>query len=167
MALGLTALSVLVVDDNAQMRTIIGTILSGAGVGRVYFAENGKRAVEMMAVENIDIIYLDYEMPQMDGLRTLRTLRRGPEEIRYTPVIMVTGHSDLPRISTARDLGVNEFLGKPVTTKAILARLEAVIMNPRPYVDAEAFFGPDRRRRKAGEGGPRRRASDGVVNLDC
>lgn len=158
---GLSALSILIVDDNAQMRTIIGTILAGAGVRRIHYAENGDRALQIVTSETIDVIYLDHEMPKMTGLQTLRALRGLPDDRRFTPVIMVTGHSDIPRITLARDHGVNEFLGKPVTAKALLTRLESVIMNPRPFLHTEAFFGPDRRRRRAADGaGPKRRASD-------
>jgi DNA-binding response OmpR family regulator len=77
------------------------------------------------------------------------------------PIIMLTGHSDRAHLDAARDRGVTEFLCKPVTARTILTRLETAIMNPRPFVDAPGFFGPDRRRtRPASYRGPFRRASD-------
>ena len=161
MTTGLRALSILVVDDNQQMRTIIGTVLAAAGVGRIYYAADGRAGLESLARYEIDVVYADYEMPTMNGLDFIARVRAQGGAARLTPIIMLTGHSDMLRLSAARDRGVNEFLAKPVTARNILLRLEAVIMRPRPYVQAPDFFGPDRRRRQSPDyRGPRRRASD-------
>jgi CheY-like chemotaxis protein len=165
---GLRALSILVVDDNEQMRTIIGTVLSAAGVGRLYYAADGRAGLDSLATYDIDVAYVDYEMPVMNGLDFIARARAQGGERRLTPIIMLTGHSDMMRLSAARDRGVNEFLAKPVTARNILLRLESVIMRPRPYIDAPDFFGPDRRRRQIpGYRGPLRRAADneGVLEL--
>lgn len=165
---GLRALSILVVDDNEQMRTIIGTVLSAAGVGRLYYAADGRAGLDSLATYDIDVAYVDYEMPVMNGLDFIARARAQGGERRLTPIIMLTGHSDMVRLSAARDRGVNEFLAKPVTARNILLRLESVIMRPRPYIDAPDFFGPDRRRRQIpGYRGPLRRAADneGVLEL--
>jgi len=165
---GLRALSILVVDDNEQMRTIIGTVLSAAGVGRLYYAADGRAGLDSLATYDIDVAYVDYEMPVMNGLDFIARARAQGGETRLTPIIMLTGHSDMMRLSAARDRGVNEFLAKPVTARNILLRLESVIMRPRPYIDAPDFFGPDRRRRQIpGYRGPLRRAADneGVLEL--
>lgn len=165
---GLRALSILVVDDNEQMRTIIGTVLSAAGVGRLYYAADGRAGLDSLATYDIDVAYVDYEMPVMNGLDFIARARAQGGETRLTPIIMLTGHSDMMRLSAARDRGVNEFLAKPVTARNILLRLESVIMRPRPYIDAPDFFGPDRRRRQVpGYRGPLRRAADneGVLEL--
>ncbi len=80
----------------------------------------------------------------------------------FVPVIMLTGHTHIDHVRQARDAGVNEFLAKPVSVKAIMTRLISVIEHPRPYVRTKAYFGPCRRRRGADEyRGPERRASGG------
>ena len=166
MADGLSAISVLVVDDNRQMRTIIGTVLTAAGVGKVYYAPDGKEALKLLSSTVIDIAYVDYEMPHMNGLDFISAVRTSDGPVRYLPIIMVTGYSDLFRLNSALNRGVNEFLGKPVTAKNILARLDAVIQRPRPFVHAEAYIGPDRRRRRNPHyRGPRRRMSDKAMVL--
>jgi two-component system chemotaxis response regulator CheY len=165
---GLGALRILVVDDNEQMRTIIGTVLAAAGVNRLFYATDGRHALDLLPHQQIDVAYVDYEMPVMNGLDFISRVRALPGDNRYLPIIMLTGHSDLPRLNAARDRGVNEFLAKPVTARNILLRLESVIMRPRPYIAASDFFGPDRRRRpQAGYAGPLRRAIDqaGVLEL--
>jgi DNA-binding response OmpR family regulator len=71
---------------------------------------------------------------------------------------MLTGHTSVERVRLARDAGVNEFLAKPVSVKAMLTRLTAVIEHPRPFVRTKVYFGPCRRRRGADEyRGPERR----------
>jgi len=158
---GLAALDLLVIDDNAQMRTIIGTVLTAAGVRKLHYAPNGRLGLQVLSQRSIDVAYVDYEMPVMNGLDFISAVRAMSTSDRYLPVIMLTGHSDLKRILSARDRGVTEFLGKPVTAKSILARLNMVILNPRPFISAPRYFGPDRRRKTLPNyGGPLRRASD-------
>jgi len=158
---GIEALHLLVVDDNDQMRTIIGSVLTGAGVRDIHYAPDGRKGLQVLASKNIDVVYVDYEMPIMNGLEFLSALRSSSKPYRFTPVIMLTGHSDRYRLNAARDRGVNEFLCKPVSARSIIERLSAVIYHPRPFVECATFFGPDRRRKtlEAYEG-PRRRHDD-------
>ena len=164
---GLAALDLLIVDDNAQMRTIIGTVLSAAGVRKLHYAPNGLKGLEVLHNTSIDVAYVDYEMPVMNGLDFISAVRAKTTSEKYLPIIMLTGHSDLKRILSARDRGVTEFLGKPVTAKSILARLSTVILKPRPFVSAPHYFGPDRRRKASSDyAGPMRRASDASLVLE-
>lgn len=161
MARGLAALRLLIIDDNAQMRTIIGAVLGGAGVGDLHYAPDGRKGLESLVRVKPDVVFVDYEMPELNGLGFLREARRLKTDERFTPVIMLTGHSDFQRLNAARDLGVNEFLAKPVTAKTILQRLGAVIFRPRPFVQSEHYVGPDRRRKVIPDyAGPLRRAAD-------
>lgn len=158
---GLSGLQILVIDDNAQMRTIIGAVLLAAGVRRICYAPNGKAGLEMLVRREIDVVFCDYEMPVMNGLAFIRAARKLGDAHRFVPIIMLTGHSDFHHILRARDAGMTEFLGKPVTARSILARLSAVILKPRPFVASADYFGPDRRRRRTEHyGGPFRRFSD-------
>jgi len=151
----------LVVDDNAQMRTIIGAVLGGAGVRRLHYAPDVMRGLETIRAIDIDVAFVDFEMPGLTGLDFISAIRNRESPHRFLPVVMLTGHSDLLRINGARDRGVTEFLAKPVSAVTILKRLESVIYRPRPFVDAASYFGPDRRRRQTpGYTGPLRRSSD-------
>ena len=168
MTAGLAALELLVIDDNAQMRTIVGTVLGAAGVRRLHYAPDGRKGLDVLGRAPIDVVFVDFEMPVMNGLDFLAAVRSSAGDQRFLPIIMLTGHSDLKRITAARDGGVNEFLGKPVTAKSILTRLNTVILHPRPFVVSPNYFGPDRRRRSSPDyAGPKRRASDAssVVEL--
>ena len=163
MATGLAALRLLVIDDNKQMRSIIGTVLTAAGVRELGYAADGAAGLQAVAAFKPDACYVDYEMPRMDGLDFISAVRALETDDRYLPIIMLTGHSDRLRLNAARDRGVTEFLAKPVTAKTILTRLSKVIFQPRPFIQAPRYFGPDRRRRvDPAHGGPWRRASDAI-----
>jgi CheY-like chemotaxis protein len=158
---GLGALGVLVVDDSAEMRTIIGTVLAAVGVRNLHYAGDGRQGLDVILDRPIDIAYVDCEMPVMNGLDFISRVRSLDSRQQYLPIIMVTGHSDLYHLNMARERGVTEFLAKPVTTISILNRLDEVILRPRPFVRTSNFFGPDRRRRRADDyDGPMRRKTD-------
>jgi CheY-like chemotaxis protein len=148
MADPLSQLRILIVDDNKQMRTIIGTCLAAAGVRELHYADDGRTALESMNESPVDCVYVDFEMPGMNGLDYVSRVRAMETGERFLPIIMITGYSDMAHLSLARDRGVTEFLRKPVTARDILMRLEAVILRPRAFVTTEAYFGPDRRRRR-------------------
>jgi CheY-like chemotaxis protein len=157
----LACLRLLVTDDNPQMRTIVGTVLNAAGVLDIHFAADGSQALEKLRRMDFDCIYVDFEMPQMNGIEFVQTMRSMDKRHRFTPVVMLTGYADRSHLTLARDSGVNEFLRKPVTARDILMRLEAVILRPRQFVTSPDYFGPDRRRsRPAAYLGVKRRAKD-------
>jgi two-component system chemotaxis response regulator CheY len=145
MSEGLDRLRVLVVDDNAQMRQLIGAILGGAGVRHLHYAADGRRGLDALADFRPDLVLVDDEMPVMRGLDFVGAVRAMPDPVRRLPIIMVTSHADAGRLQEARRRGVNYFIRKPVSAAEILKRLEAVLKNPRPFVDAKTYVGPERR----------------------
>jgi CheY-like chemotaxis protein len=154
-------LKILVVDDNAHMRKLVLTIFQAFGVKEIFEAGSGERAWTMLRDATPDIIVLDWVMEGMSGIDLVKKIRNDPSTPNpFVPVIMLTGYSSLDRVQEARDAGINEFLAKPVSAKAIMSRLVAVIEQPRPFVRTHVYFGPDRRRRADEEfKGPERRDS--------
>ncbi len=161
-------LKVLVVDDNPHMRKLVVTILQAFGAVQISEAADAQRAWIILRDASPDVIILDWMMEGMSGLdlvKQIRTAAASPNP--FVPVIMLTGHTHIDHVRQARDAGVNEFLAKPVSVKAILTRLIAVIEHPRPYVRTKVYFGPCRRRRGPEEyRGPERRSTDGDTALD-
>jgi two-component system chemotaxis response regulator CheY len=155
-------LKVLLVDDNHHMRVLLTEILRAIGVRHVFEATDGAEALQLMRAHPIDIIMSDLAMQPLDGIDFVRLLRNSPDSPNpMAPVIMITGHSTIKRVAEARDVGVNEFLSKPVTAKGVLERIGRVVENPRPFVRTGDYFGPDRRRRADPKyDGPKRRAAD-------
>ena len=165
-ATGLESLRVLLVEDNPHMRHILSTILSGVGVRQVREASDGDAALALMKSWPCDFVILDFRMRPMDGVdftRHVRTHQDSPNP--YLPIIMMTGHAERARVEEARDAGVTEFMVKPLTARAVLDRINAVIERPRPFVKCAGYFGPDRRRRAdPGYAGPMRRSNDNAVS---
>ncbi|MES2723544.1 MAG: response regulator [Pseudomonadota bacterium] len=159
----LEVLKILIVDDNHHMRVLLSEVLRAVGLQNIYEAGDGAEALQQMRAHPIDIVMTDLAMEPLDGIDFVRLLRNSPDSPnQMAPVIMITGHSTMRRISEARDVGVNEFLAKPLTARGVLDRLQKIIDHPRPYVRTDDYFGPDRRRKVDPKyDGPRRRAADG------
>ncbi|MEI9992112.1 MAG: response regulator [Rhizomicrobium sp.] len=154
-------LKVLVVDDSQHMRKLVVTILQAFGVLQVFEATDGESAWKLLRECNPDVVFMDWTMPEMTGIEVVKMVRTSSQTPNpFVPIIMLTGYTQLDHVRQARDAGANEFLAKPVSVKAVMSRLVAVIEHPRPYVRTKAYFGPCRRRRGKEEyRGPERRAS--------
>jgi two-component system, chemotaxis family, chemotaxis protein CheY len=160
----LKAIHVLLIDDNQHMRSIAAAVLQSAGVRTVLEAGDGAAGLDILRDPSIsvDLAIVDFNMLPLDGVEFTRLVRTSPTTTNpYLPIIMMTGHSEKSRVYEARDAGVTEFVVKPITAKAILDRIQAVIMRPRDFVKHESYFGPDRRRTNtANYTGPLRRSGD-------
>ncbi len=144
---GISDLKILVVDDNAHMRAILVTMLKSLGVRHVAEAKDGGAAFAALARWPADIAFVDLLMHPMDGLEFTRRVRNTETSPNpYLPIVMISSHADMTRVAAARDTGVTEFLVKPVTGKAVIDRLNAVIYRPRDFIRADDYFGPNRRR---------------------
>jgi CheY-like chemotaxis protein len=154
-------LTILVAEDNKPMRGLVREILEALGVGTILEAANGEAALKHLGAHAVDIVILDWNMEPMDGMELTRQIRTSPESAnQFVPIIMLSGHTERTRVLQARDAGVTEFMAKPVSVKALCARINAIIDSPRPFIRASGYFGPDRRRRALPFNGPDRRGED-------
>jgi DNA-binding response OmpR family regulator len=90
-----------------------------------------------------DVAIVDWQMPGLDGASFVRMVR-SPDTFPYPdiPVIMLTGHGERSRVIEAIKVGVNEFLLKPVSSKALFGRLVSVLTKPRQVVKSGDYYGP-------------------------
>ena len=147
----LDRLNVLTLDDNRNMRTLIESILLALGVRNIHEAHDVKQAFHDLQYFQADIVITDWNMEPLNGLDFVRMVREGEDSPNpYVPIIMLTGHSELHRVCEARDAGVNGFLAKPISAKALYSRLVSIIEFPRPFIRTKTYFGPSRRRRNVG-----------------
>lgn len=112
-----TKAKVMVVDDDAGTLRNIKSLLSD--MYDVVVANSGRKALEIIGMENPDIILLDYEMPLMKGPETMRHIRekRGFENI---PVVFLTGVNDRAQITAALAMKPTGYLLKPVNKEKLL-----------------------------------------------
>jgi CheY-like chemotaxis protein len=136
-------LRVLVVDDNAYMRTIVRNMLGHIGVKKVTEAGDGIAALENIHDVTPDVVILDWEMPLLSGPELVRIVRSpGVFPTPDIPIIMLTAHGEHWRIVESVKLGVNEFLCKPISAKALNDRLRSIVLKPRASVHMGTYYGP-------------------------
>ncbi len=166
---GLQPFKILIADDSSQMRDILTTMLRSAGAEGIREAIDGAEAYRALATFPADLALIDFNMAPLDGVAFTRLVRNSTDSPNtFLPIIMMTGHAERRRVHEARDAGINEFVVKPLTARSVMARIEAVVMKPRPFIRTSDYFGPCRRRvTRPGYSGPWRRAEDQhYVNLD-
>jgi CheY-like chemotaxis protein len=137
----------LVVDDEHYMRKVVRTLLMSIGLRTIYEAADGPAGLEIIRTMAPDVVILDWEMPGLDGADFVRMVR-SPSTFPFpdVPIIMLTGHGQRSRVIEAVQIGVNEFLLKPVSSKALQDRLISVLTKPRPLVKSGNYYGPAPRR---------------------
>ena len=112
---------VMVVDDDASMRALIGKLLRGVG-HEVFEATNGKQAFEMALDLRPQIMVVDWMMPEMDGIEMTRALRQ-TKIGRGIYILLLTSFEEDERLVQAFESGVDDFVAKPVNPRVLAARL--------------------------------------------
>ncbi len=114
----------LVVDDSKTVRTILSRTLKELGF-EVREAANGREALDLIEAEKtaMELILLDWDMPEMNGLDTLKQLRNTPE-FSSLIVVMVTAETEMDHIAEALEAGANEYVMKPFTKDIIVGKLQ-------------------------------------------
>lgn len=151
MALNLTKLKILVVEDHPAQAATIRAMLEGFGISRIDMAEDVEAAVRFLKAGTLyDLMLCDYNLGTINGLSLVKVVRADNNLTnRYMPIVMLTGDTRADRNILARDAGVNDFLSKPASPPVLLRTIQTVLERPRAYVDTKAgYFGPDRRRRQ-------------------
>lgn len=123
---GLADMNVLVVDDKSTMRSIIKRMLTSMGIRSVWEAGDGSEALKQIAQRRFDVIIIDWEMPVLNGLETIREIRNSMPLEHSLPVIVMSATPDPKRVQEAADLGVLFYLFKPFS-EAVLRERIAVI----------------------------------------
>ncbi len=117
------SLNVLVVDDSSVMRKmIIRTLnLSGVPLGEVFEAEDGRLGLELLEENWIDMLFIDVNMPVMDGMEML-TLVRSKPETRDLPVLIISTESNPQRINEINENRAG-FVHKPFTPETLREKI--------------------------------------------
>ncbi|MCU4707926.1 efflux system response regulator transcription factor AdeR [Acinetobacter pittii] len=114
---------ILVVEDDYDIGDIIEHYLTREGM-RVLRAMNGKQALEILAVQSIDLLLLDIKLPEMNGWDVLKRIRQNDNE---PPVIMLTAlDQDIDKVMALR-MGADDFVVKPFNPNEVVARVVAVL----------------------------------------
>ena len=118
-------MNILVVDDCQTTRKLLGHYLKSRGYN-VVFAENGLDALEKLGSNDINLILTDLNMPYMDGMELIKTLRSDPNWANI-PILMVTTENDDIEREKAFSSGVNGYVVKPITGDTISQNIKDIL----------------------------------------
>ena len=120
---------VLVIEDDAQLRSVMGIFLRSLGAQVLAEIADGKAALEHLTSQQNDrpdLILTDCQMPRMDGISLVRHLRARGDR---TPVIMISGQQDPRIVALAYAAGVDHYLPKPLTTDSLTMAIDQTFPN--------------------------------------
>ncbi len=113
----------LIVDDESDLRTLLGEILGMEGY-EIVTASDGEEAIEILGTESFNAVLLDILMPNKDGFEVLKHITKNHPR---TKSIMLTGYADLKSAVEAKRLGAAEFITKPYKLQTVLETLRRVL----------------------------------------
>jgi CheY-like chemotaxis protein len=142
--LDLRRLSVVVLDDIANMRRLLGEVLRGLGCGQVYECATTDAALQLVLFARVDIVLADVALDEEDGLAFVRQVRALDDpELAATPIVMISAHSTRTRVEAASRAGATCFLAKPITIQGIADHLvRAVAASMSQPAEATAVDAP-------------------------
>lgn len=133
----LSSMTVLIVDDIINMCRSIHRMMTTIGYGKKFiYAHNGKEAFRVLRKEPIDLLLMDYNMPEMSGGETLSQIR-SDRQLRDIPVIMITAQAYQDYVAEAAESSVDALILKPLNIKILETKISAIVEqanNPPPVV---------------------------------
>ena len=115
--------TILVVDDSRIMRNIVKNTFTELKIPCEYLeAENGKKALQLLETNKVSLVFLDWNMPEMDGMEFLKKVRSMPD-YKDLPIIMVTSESAKYNVVEALQNGATDYIVKPVREKVFMEKL--------------------------------------------
>ncbi len=118
-------LKFLVVDDFSTMRRIVRNLLKELGYTNVDEAEDGAIALQKLNSGSFDFVVTDWNMPNMDGLTLLQTIRRTPQ-LKHLPVLMINAEAKKENIIAAAQAGASGYVVKPFTAVTLAEKLQKI-----------------------------------------
>jgi two-component system, chemotaxis family, chemotaxis protein CheY len=119
------AKSVLVVDDSNSMRQMVSFTMKEAGFD-VIEGSNGQEAIDRVKGKSVNLVITDLNMPVMDGMSMIRTLRTMPE-FKFTPILMLTTESQQEKKSEGKAAGATGWIVKPFNPEQLLQVVGKVV----------------------------------------
>jgi len=119
---------ILVVDDSIIMRNIVKNTFAAMKVPfDCLEAENGKQALRLLEANNVTIVFLDWNMPGMDGMEFLKVVRAMPK-YKELPIVMVTSERGKFSVIEALQSGATDYIVKPVHEKVFREKVQEILV---------------------------------------
>jgi CheY-like chemotaxis protein len=137
---------ILIADADQRLANVLKTMLTEMGFSHPEITSSATHARELLKEKHFDFLITEWKLRDTDGISFIKQIRNSADSPNpLLPIVMLTGHAEHTDVETARDSGVNEYVVKPFSAKTIFNRLERIIENPRQFIAAPNFVGPDRR----------------------
>lgn len=120
------SIRIMVVDDMSISRALITQSLEEIGVQHIGIESDPKAALGKLAAQPVHLVISDMNMPGMDGLQLLSTLRQSPRTAKVG-FLLITGRANNEIISEGKRLGMNNLVAKPFENKDLLRAVEAIV----------------------------------------
>ena len=134
---------ILVVEDHPVNQKVLAHQLREMGLQHG-IATSGSQALNMLETETFDLVLMDWQMPEMDGLEATRRIRQLPTDIRHIPIIALTANANAGFREACLEAGANDYLSKPYSESALAAllaqRLPGIGSAPAPLLDLPALL---------------------------
>ena len=135
----------LVIDDNVGMRSIMTAVLRALGFSEIRLADDAVEAQKIIPQVKPDLIITDLKMPVLDGVTFVRNLRADESNpFSEVPIIVATGHTEEKHVKACIAAGVDQFLAKPITGKALAERITRALSPDRQFIRTGDYNGPRR-----------------------
>lgn len=126
--INLASVTCLLVDDDKFARTFIKNALFQIGVKFIKEAGDTKEATEILSMTKMDIILLDQNMPEQNGVDFAKEIRSGKiAGMNTVPIIMITSESHERIVKAAKEVGINAYLIKPISPAILKKRMAAIL----------------------------------------
>jgi len=122
--------SILVVDDEDAMRSVLLLMLRSLGYANLAEASNGQDALDVLRQREFDLLITDLQMPEMDGFALLAAIKDDPF-LRHLPTIVASGINQLEAVARCIEMGAEDFLPKPVNSTILRARVNSSLERKR------------------------------------
>ena len=122
--------TILVADDSRTMRKIFTMELEALGFSNILQAHDGQQAMDTVRTKAIDLLLLDMEMPEMDGLEVLAAIK-GDEQLKSLPVIVISGAEEVAKAIRCIETGAEDYLPKPFDPVLLRARIVSSLEKKR------------------------------------
>jgi two-component system phosphate regulon response regulator PhoB len=130
----MSAESIVIIEDDSAIRSILSITLKGAGFAIVKEAETGDEGLRLVKELKPSLVLLDLMLPGIDGFTVCKKIRES-SETASTPVIMLTARSEEEDIVRGLECGADDYITKPFSRQVLLARIRAVLRRPQSRKD--------------------------------
>ena len=138
---------VLIVDPSGYSKNLLRQILLQLGVQNIEPVANTAEALEKMREQLFDLVFCDENCGPLEPTAFIKALRLDLKTMNVTlPVVLVSSGANVGLVAEWRDAGGSDVIVKPTSPETIKNRLVSLVLNPKGFVTARSFIGPDRRR---------------------